>query len=289
MLLYINGQLAELDAGQVIAQTKQVNDINSLENRQTGYTNKFNLPKTATNIRLMNFLTLSGNDSDIPYQKNQCSLYSDNGECFVYNGWAVITDGGDSYEAIIYDGIIDLYKAIENKNLSSLDLSEINHTKNIENVSRSWAALNGLNYRYILADYNGRKGYTPLFSSTERVDIDYLVPSINVAWLWHTIFTTHNITYNGAVFKTQQFKNLWLTYPKGIITQDEGTEVFNCTSFPITNSEYIISYLKIPYRRTCLFNYAPETTDYLNYFEADSQKFRLKAKESGSYKMQNEY
>ena len=120
LLLYINGHLTDLDAGQVIAQTKQVNDLNSLDNRQTNYTNKFKLPKTANNIRIMNFLTLAGNGSNIPYQKNECSLYSDTGECFVYNGWAVVTDDGDSYNAVVYDGIIDLYKEIENTSITFL-------------------------------------------------------------------------------------------------------------------------------------------------------------------------
>lgn len=64
MLLYINGQLADLDSNQAIAQTKQVNDLNSLDNRQTNYTNKFKLPKTANNIRIMGYLTLAGNNSD---------------------------------------------------------------------------------------------------------------------------------------------------------------------------------------------------------------------------------
>ena len=212
MLLYINKQLVDLDSNQTIAQTKQVNDLNSLENRQTNYTNKFRLPKTANNIRIMGFLTLAGNNSDIPYQKNECSLFSDNGECFVYNGWAVVTDGGDSFDAVIYDGIIDLYKAIENKNLSSLVLKEIEHVKDLDGVADTWNPTHESygKCRYIMADYNGKTGYTRILNTT-YAGIDYLMPSVNVAWLWDKIFSTYEVAYSGSVFHTQQFKNLWMT------------------------------------------------------------------------------
>ncbi|PZR24434.1 MAG: hypothetical protein DI539_00210 [Flavobacterium psychrophilum] len=283
MLLYINKQLVDLDSNQTIAQTKQVNDLNSLENRQTNYTNKFRLPKTANNIRIMDFLTLAGNNSDIPYQKNECSLFSDNGECFVYNGWAVITDGGDSFDAVIYDGIIDLYKAIENKNLSSLVLKEIEHAKDLDGVADTWNPAHESygKCRYILADYNGKTGYTRILNTT-YAGIDYLMPSVNVAWLWDKIFTTYGVAYSGSVFQTQQFKNLWMTYPKGLITRDDGTEIVNLTSFSPANSYYgnVFDY----YWRTFLFKFAPENTDYQQYFDLVGG-YAFKAKEAGHFKL----
>src|SRR5690606_24210545 len=137
---------------------RQVNDLNSLDDRQASYTNKFKLPKTSTNLKIMQFLTLPGNRSGIPYQKNECSLYSDSGECFVHKGWAVITDGGDTFEAVIYDGVIDLYKAIENKNLSYLTLDEADHEKTVANVAGAMysPAAGYPPYTYIMADYNGK-------------------------------------------------------------------------------------------------------------------------------------
>ena len=234
LLLYINGQRADLLPGDGIAQTKQVNDLNSLDNRQTSYTNKFNLPKTAANTRIMEFLTLTGNNSAIPYQKNACSLYSDTGECFVYNGWAVITDGGDTYEVVVYDGIIDLYKAIENTALSALDLSALNHDKSIAAIISSWDTSLQLPYRYILADYNGSTGATN--ASPPQVNIDYLVPSVNVAWLWNRLFEHFGMGYEGSVFATEAFTNLWMTYPKGISTADGDQEVLNIDSYLFNNT-----------------------------------------------------
>lgn len=229
LVLYINGQRADLAAGQAIAQTRQVNDLNSLDNRQASYTNKFNLPKTANNLRILNHLTQTGSQSNVPYQKNECSLYSETGECFVYKGWAMITDGGEDFDVVIYDGIIDLYKAIENTNLGALELSEINHLKTPETITASWT---NENYRYILADYNGQTTYRVGFlSAVYRVNADYLIPSVRIGYLWNKIFGTYGFTYSGAIFQTEAFKNLWMTFPKGVLPSESATEMLKSDSW----------------------------------------------------------
>ena len=282
LLLYINGQLADLEAGQAIAQTKQVNDLNSLDNRQTNYTNKFKLPKTAANIRIMDFLTLPGNTSEAPYRHNECSLYSESGECFVYKGRAVITDGGDHYEAVIYDGIVSLYKAIENASMAELELKDLEHRKSVAAVVDSWNPALNKPYRYILADYNGNTGNTNsiLFPT---INVDYLVPSVNVAWLWAAIFAKYGFSYSGSVFLTQQFKNLWLTYPKGIDTTDEGLDIFASSDFNYVNRPVIDD--GDVYWRTLLLKFPEPSTNDLQYLNFDVNQYRLKVREAGYYKV----
>lgn len=283
LLLYINGQLTDLDAGQVIAQTKQVNDLNSLENRQTSYTNKFKLPKTANNILIMDFLTLAGNKSNIPYQKNECSLYSDNGECFVYKGWAIITDGGDNYEVVVYDGIIDLYKMIENVSLASLDLSALNHTKNFDSIINSWDVTQEKPYRYILADYNGNTGQPNAVLGNPLLYIDHLVPSVNVAWLWYRIFITYGMTYSGSIFDTQEFNNLWMTYPNGIDAEDAVIPVFTANNLDHYNTPH--GGTTDMYWKTMLFQYVDSSLFNTTYLQPDPNSFRLTALEPGYYRI----
>lgn len=273
LLLYINGEKADTEPGQVIAQTRQVNDLNSLEDRQASYTNKFKLPKTANNLRIMNFLTVTGNDSDIPYRKNDCSLYSESGECFVYNGWAQITDSGDDFDVVIYDGIIDLYKAIENKNLSDLDLSELEHLKSAQAIKDSWTQ--NKPYRYIAADYNGSTGRPN--STNVKLDADYLIPSVNVAWLWDKIFSTYGITYEGSVFNTEDFKNLWMTYPKGVSPEDSEEDVFE-------NDPDEMGYeTNGTYTRTYYIGYNAWQT---NNLQSLIQNRHLKITEAGYYRLE---
>lgn len=231
LLLYINGQRIDLEPGQTIAQTKQVNDLNSLDNRQAGFTNKFKVPKTAGNMRVMQFLTVPGNNSIIPYSHNECSLFSENGECFIYKGRAVINDGGDYYDVVVYDGIINLYKKIENQTLGNITMEELNHSKNVQTVKNAMAAtaLGITPYTYILADYNGKTGNTN--DTPREVEIDYLMPAINVRWLWDKIFQKYNAAYSGSVFLTEAFKNLWMTYPKGITNSDSNIECLELSDF----------------------------------------------------------
>jgi hypothetical protein len=237
VILYFNGKRLDLDPKTVIAQTKQVNDLNNIETRQANYTNKFKVPKTASNIKAMEFLTLVGNESNIPYQKNECSLYSSTGECFVYKGWAIVNDAGDSFDITIYDGIIDLYKAIENKTLADLNLSQYEHDKDVNTVKYSWSG--AAPYIYILADYNGDTGDT----ANRVVNTDYLVPAIKIEFLWQLIFFTFNIEVpTGSVFFSPEFKDIYMTYPKGVEAIDSETVIFDSNDYgyrsaiPVTTS-----------------------------------------------------
>lgn len=210
--IIINGKEMDTFAGTDIAQTKQTNDITSLETKQTNYTNSFDLPKTPNNVENMKYLSLVGNTSDVPYEKNECYLYDQKtGECFVYKGWAIIKETTDVYKCHVYDGNLDLYKTIENFILKDLDLTELVHAKDLATVVASWA--NPV-YRYILADYGGKTS----FGGPSKINIDYLTPSVRVKWLWNKLFEYFNITYSGSVFQTEDFDNMWMTYPKGLNT-----------------------------------------------------------------------
>jgi hypothetical protein len=211
MKLIINNSEIDLKDVTIITQTKQVNDIARLDNRQSNLTNQFSAPKTAKNIRTFELLGIVGNQSNIPYQKNECYLLSDSGEAFIHKGWAVVTETAKEYKIHIYDGIIDFFKLIENKTLGNdLILTEINHDKTVATVINSFTA--GLNYRYLLADYNGKTHF-----GVNTINIDFLPPSAKVSYLWNKIFTTFGATYSSSYFNTPAFQDLWLTYPKGVV------------------------------------------------------------------------
>ena len=212
MKLFINDIELDLPSNLKIARTKQVNDIGSLNNRQANFTQKIKLPKTKQNRLALNNLGSPADVSRIPYERNSIFLYNDTGQCEIYNGWGVITNTDRFYNLTIYDGSIDFYKAIENKNLIDIDLSDLTHTKNTATVVSSWNAASP--YRYIIADYNGKLFFDD--GGTEVLNIDYLVPSVNVKWLWDRVFSFFGFTYTGNVFQIEEFTNLWMTFPKGI-------------------------------------------------------------------------
>lgn len=216
MRLYILGEEIELKDYEIV-QTKQANDIASVETRQTNFTNSFNIPKTAKNTRTLLGLGLIGNDSNVPYQKNEAYLYADSGECLVYKGWAIFTE---DYKCNIYDGNLEIYKAIENKTLADLDLSDLQHSKTVAEVVSTFD--DSKPYKYIIADYNGKSLY-----STDIVNIDYLVPSVRASWLIEAIEIYSGYTLNGSYKSNPDFINLFLTYPKGTPADVSTTELYN--------------------------------------------------------------
>lgn len=232
MRLIINGFDVELTESQKISRTLQVNDILTLSNRQSNYTNTFSIKKTDVNKQIFEYLGVVGSTTILPYRKNECYLYTDDGECLVYKGWAVIQSTDKDYKINIYDGNIDLYKAIENKSLGDLDLTEIDHSKLLSTVVNSFTA--NLPYKYIVADYNGKMIY-----NNNRINIDYLVPSAKVSYLWNKIFNTYGFTYEGSVFNTVNFTNLWLTYPKFSEITQTPVGIFEGSTGTITNINYV--------------------------------------------------
>lgn len=209
MKLYINDIEIDLPDGFVIPRTKQVNNFNSLDDRQTNYTLNIKLPKTKNNIKALDYL---GNQSDVsnkPYQYNKAQLFHDNGNCEIYDGFAVIKSTSNEYNVTIYDGLITFSKAIENKVLSDIGLSELNHLKNLNTVKETWTD-NTKPYRYNVADYNGNAFVNG------KLNTDFLIPSVNVKYLWDKVHEFFGYTYEGSVFDTQDFRDLWITYPKAV-------------------------------------------------------------------------
>ncbi len=220
MRLFILGQEIELKDDGKLAQTKQVNDILSLSTRQTNYTNSFSIPRTAKNIRTFEGLGIIGNNSNVPYQKNVASLFNDAGECFVFEGWAIISDTAKDFKCNIYDGNLEIYKVIENKTLADLNLTALSHSKTLSEVQSTF--LDAKPYKYIIADYNGEAMY-----DTNKINIDYLVPSVKVSWLVSQIETYSGFTFNGGFKTNPDFLNLYMTYPKGTPIDLGTLEVYN--------------------------------------------------------------
>ena len=222
MRLYISGREIEMKS-IAIAQTKQANDIANIETRQTNYTNSFSIPRTAENIRTLEDLGIIGNNSNIPYQKNEAYLYADSGECLVYKGWAVFSDTADNFKCNIYDGNLEIYKAIENKTLADLDLTDLAHSKTLFEVTSTFD--NSKPYKYILADYNGKSIY-----DTNKINIDYLVPSVRASWLVEAIELYSGYKLNGSFKTNPDFTNLYITYPKGTPADITTTELYDSTT-----------------------------------------------------------
>lgn len=206
LVLIVNGNELEIP-DESIKYTIQNNNISDLESRQCNYTNSFSIPKIRLKVHYLNELGLVGDVSRLPYEKVSASIL-ENGVNIITDGWLEIKETTNEFKLNIRDGSIDLFKAIENKTFADIDLSEIDHVKNIPTIISSF---NNPIYKYIINDYGG-KTHT---QNGTKINTDYLVPSVNVKYLWDKIFETYGFNYIAEILSHPDFTELWMTYPKG--------------------------------------------------------------------------
>jgi hypothetical protein len=153
-------------------------------------------------------LGIIGNNSNIPYQKNEAYLYDDSGFTLVKNGYAVITETDKDFKCNLFDGIIDFYKTIENKTLADLNLSDLEHDKTPAEVLSTQTLSKP--YAYLLADFNGKAK-----TATGKINTDFLIPSVQVVWLVDKIRQFTGMEFIGSFETNPDYYDLFLTYPKG--------------------------------------------------------------------------
>lgn len=214
-IVYINGEQIILSNDRPIAQTKQANDLARLDNRQSNFTNRIIAPYNAVNDKIMGNLSMVGNLSNIPYQKNRVDIIdAGTGKHLIYNGWANVNKtNSKGYEINCYDGIIDFYRRIENKNISEIGVNELNHLKKVSTVIETFTD-DDLAYKYIVADYNGKA------IADGKINIDYLVPSARKSYIWRKIHQFAEFTFSGEVFSSEKFLNNFITFPKPVPTTE---------------------------------------------------------------------
>lgn len=202
--IFYNNQSLDLYADKGLKYNLQANDIAEIKDRQTSYTNSYDIPKTARNQRILGGLGMASDTSPAPYTKPLCQVKID-GFDLIVKGWLNVKETDDNYKIYIYSGIIDFFKAIENKTLGKdLNLSELNHTKTPATVA---ASQTNTAYRYLLADYGGK-----ILTASGKIDIDYLMPAVNFKYLWDKIHDTYGFTYDCSV--VDDMESLYMTYPK---------------------------------------------------------------------------
>ena len=122
--LYANGEALDLLPDTSIVLTQQVNDIAELQDRQANYSNQFTLPKTTTNMRVLN-----DKHKKHPAQLEQYGALT--------NGYLVIQSEDVTYKAVFYSGAINFFQLIEGMKLKDLDMTELEHILNVSNIVAS--------------------------------------------------------------------------------------------------------------------------------------------------------
>jgi len=215
--LFIAEQLVDLSADTVIAITKQIHDIGDISTRNSDRSNKFKIPKTATNQAIFGVSDRVQSGSAKPYRQSDCK-FIDNGVEIVPNGFAVIDEADEFYSVTIYSGNLDFFSVIAELKLSDLDLSELNHLWSLTAIDDSRTNVTG--YKYSFIDYGA-------FAEGSRdINCSDLRPSIFFSTILDKIFTEAGFTYSGDIFSEDKFTKLLLPF----ITNDEDAVYYNTDS-----------------------------------------------------------
>ncbi|MBE4949914.1 hypothetical protein [Chryseobacterium culicis] len=220
--LWVDGASVDLYENTNIKHTLQINDVAEVKDRQASYTNSFKIPKSAKNVRLFGGLGIHSSTSNIPYIKPDALLKIE-GFDFLTQAWVQVTSTDEEYSVNIYSGIIEFFKKFENKTIGdelAADLTEINHNKNLSTVIATQND-DTLKYAYLFADFNGR---THRKSNSNVVNIDFVVPSVLVSYLFDKIHSKAGYTFTGEFLTYEDYTNLWISYPKA--PEDDGSTVY---------------------------------------------------------------
>lgn len=232
--LTANGRSLDMPRNTEIKYTKQIADVFDLSVVSSSFATSFDLPKTPENTQALQQLGIVGDVSTVPYSKVVSTL-SDNGFPLIKSGWLNVKSTDDKYKVSVIDGMIDFFKAIESKTMGSdLNLSIFEHEKNLETVIDSF---DNPNYKYAIADYNGRVFFE------EAINIDYLVPSFNMGVLFKIVMDTFGFSFSNL--NIEELNDFYLTYPKDpaedittelIATLNKGYFTGNPVNYDGTNS-----------------------------------------------------
>ena len=207
--LNVNGKQIDLaEKGNEIKYTKQIADVFDIASVSSSFTNSFEVPKTPSNTIAFEGLGIAGDTSTIPYVKTSATI-KNQGFDLVREGILNVTETNDNYKVSVIDGIIELFKSMENKTIGvDLDLSDFNHEKNIQTVVDS---ISNDFYKYIVADYGGK--IMTQEGGINGINIDYLVPSFSVQKILQLIFDTFGfqVDFGGL---SEFLEGLFITYPK---------------------------------------------------------------------------
>lgn len=202
--LYINNERVDIFPKK-IALNLQINDIGDLNSRQASYTNVFDLPKTANNMRILNMIgSLGGSNNGFN------NFYS--ADLFLI-GIQIIKDGFVKIRDLKKDRIsinitfnnFHLIRMSNEIRLNQLDYGNIYNTliggtfANHDNTSNLVEPIIGLKigddlqFTFIAPDYVAH--------------LNNRLPLIYAKDLWDKIFNYMNLGYEGDIFTDADFTN----------------------------------------------------------------------------------
>ena len=252
-VLISDGQvIVDLYEDENLPLTLSVDDFKNVAEKVQSYSKAFNLPATKRNNRIFDqmFEITRSYDGYIfnPYKKTRCVLKQDG--FILFEGFLRMLDIGDkegeiSYNVNLYAEVVAFADNLQDRVLSDLDFTELEHLYNYTNIQLSQLNTTSVAYtntgtsgfrdnttvKYPFVDWNHQ--YTvgtlgepvlPNLESTFR-------PFINIKYLIDRIFEATTFTYDSAFFSTPEFENLYMDFNWGSDANPNTTDTSGLASY----------------------------------------------------------
>jgi hypothetical protein len=222
-LLIIGEYTIELMDTDLVSVTKSIYDVENPEQRKSSFTKTITLPASRVNNQVFSAyfevgMTIESNSQFNPYynptKKVKAQYYEDT--ICIIDGYAQLTDIVKvdeliTYNITIYGENAELFKRIEGKKISDLDLSIFDHTYNKTNIEFTWTATRGQGYVYPMVK-NGKQSDIVVSGVTYK---DYWKVADFDLWfycktLWDLIFIDAECNYYSNFINSSLFAKLIL-------------------------------------------------------------------------------
>lgn len=207
---WIGDTLAELDDGEIVALTKQVNNIAELQDRQTDFTASFKIRKTRAMRALFE---MSGDplaNTGFPYENRTCRLVQNGIELITNGRMVLIKSDANYYHVSAYVGNVNFFTETGKSKLNQLSIPTTDHTWDAASFVASQT--NELDYIYPLIEPSDDGGVIPLNDTGTECTIDdnKIWPHVKIRAIWDAIFESLGFTSTGKHITSTLFNSMFM-------------------------------------------------------------------------------
>lgn len=202
--LIINGTIADLSEGSIIALSKEINDMWDFKDKRANLTNTFTLPFSATNNLIFKNANIVNITDTTIRNYYECYFIQDFVQIISY-GKGKLISATNGYEFTITWGNIDLSETLGTKTLQDLELSDLNHIWNHTNVIALFCPAPAPNWEVLYSLYNPSGVNFDMFAKGTTPDPFFsqnFIPMVQMRRLINQIAIDNGLTFTGGIENT---------------------------------------------------------------------------------------
>ena len=234
------------DGDTQIPTTYQLSDVTDISTVNSSFTKTISLPGSKRNQEAFGFISDLSADSTFNPNK-RCRVYVEADSVVVLDGWIQLTKVVknelkqlDKFECTIYADNANLWTSIGEATLEQIDLSELNHNRDLENIVASWgSSTSDGGYYYPLIDYGGWGTAQHLVfgadgtafyatgdwtlkdlggsTGSHFITPEMMYPSVYAKTIWDKVFQNIGYQYKSNFLNSSYFKNLIIPFNRSIL------------------------------------------------------------------------